>query len=143
MPTYRELDNLVGTGALSKEPPTPGEVEGLQKHGEAWLRDASNPKLSQESRFNLAYDAAHAFARAALRRLGYRNHDRNRYLAFQVLEHTLGLSTAKWRVLAKAHKVRNSVEYDGELSIDERLVEDVIEVAGEAARLLAETRKRK
>jgi hypothetical protein len=116
MPTYRELDNLVNTGALSKEPPTPGEVEGLQKHGEAWLKDASNPELSQESRFNLAYDSAHAFARAALRRLGYRNNDRNRYLVFQALEHTLDVPPAKWRVLAKAHKVRNSVEYDGELS---------------------------
>jgi hypothetical protein len=141
MPTSRELDNLVETGDLAKEPPTPGEVEGLQKHGEALLRDASNPKLFQESRFNLAYDAAHAFARAALRRLGYRNS--NRYLVFLALEHTLGIPSTKWRVLAKAHKVRNNAEYEGELSIDERLVKDVIEVTTEVSKRLTEAQRAK
>jgi hypothetical protein len=45
---------------------------------------------------------------------------------FQVLPHTLGLGPEVWRVLAKCHDVRNLGEYEGDLNIDERLVEDLI-----------------
>ena len=65
-----DLENLVRIGQLKTEPPAAGEIEGLQRSGEARLADATNPNLSLESRFDLAYDAAHALARAALRRLG-------------------------------------------------------------------------
>ena len=55
--------------------------------------------------FYLAYNAAHAFSLAALRWHGYRSD--SRYLVFQALPHTLELLAATWRVLAKAHEVRN------------------------------------
>ena len=83
--------------------------------------------LSLESRFDLAYNAAHALALAALRRLGYRS--ANRYLVFQTLSHTLGLPPTTWRVLAKAHESRNLAEYEGVLAVDERLVTDLIDAA--------------
>lgn len=93
--TSPELENLVKIDKLKREPPAAGEVEGLQRSGEARLSDAANPGLSLESRFDLAYNAAHALALAALRRLGYRS--TNRYLVFQILSHTLGLPPATWR----------------------------------------------
>ncbi len=127
--TYPELENLVRTGKLKREPPAAGEVEGLRRSGEARLVDAPRPVLSIESRFDLAYNAAHALALAARRRLGYRSD--NRYLVFQTLPHTLGISAATWRVLAKAHEKRNLAEYEGQLEVDERLVADMIE-AGKA-----------
>ena len=72
------------------------EIRGLLRSGEARLADAANRALSLESRFDLAYNAAHALALAALRLRGYRSE--NRFLVFQVLPHTLGLPPATWRV---------------------------------------------
>jgi hypothetical protein len=91
------------------------------------LADAQNPGLSLESRFDLAYNAAHALALTALRLQGYRSN--NRYVVFQVLPHTLGLSAATWRVLATCHDVPNAAEYEGEIDLDERLVADLIDAA--------------
>ena len=65
-----ELENLVRAGKLKREPPALKELRGLRK-------------LSFDSRFDLAYNAAHAFALFALRRTGYRSE--NRYLVFQAL----------------------------------------------------------
>jgi hypothetical protein len=82
-----------------------------------------------EGRFDLAYNAAHALALAALRYRGYRSD--NRYVVFQTLPHTLGLPTETWRVLAKCHERRNLAEYEGVLDVDQRLYADLM-VAAEA-----------
>ena len=119
-----ELDNLVGTGQLAKEPPAQAEFEGLVKSGRARLVDAGKKTLAVESRFDLAYSAAHALALAALRWHGYRA--KNRYIVFQVLTHTLGIEMPVIRVLAKAHTVRNAAEYEGYFEADARLVEDLV-----------------
>jgi len=66
--------------------------------------------LSLEGRFDLAYNAGHAFRLAALRWHGYRA--ANRCIVFQVLPHTLGQGPALWRLLAKCHEVRNLGEYE-------------------------------
>src|SRR6266511_558122 len=50
----------------------------------------------------------------------------NRYIVFQVLPHTLGLGPEVWRVLARAHDVRNRGEYEGDLYVDERLLADLV-----------------
>lgn len=78
-----------------------------------------------ESRFDLAYNAAHALSLAALRHAGYRP-NRQRYVVFQTLEHTLGLGPEVWRVLARAHDVRNRSEYGGGPLPDLRLLEETI-----------------
>lgn len=96
----------------------------MLRSGHARLADASNASLSLDSRFDLAYNAAHAFCLAALRRQGYR--PRHRYIVFQALPHTLGLGPEVWRVLAKAHDLRNLAEYEGHVEVEERLVLDVV-----------------
>ena len=119
------LETLAGPGKpLSPEPPDDAEVAGLLRSGRARLVDADNGTLSLESRFALAYNAAHALCLAALRRSGYRA--QHRYIVFQVLPHTLGLAPEVWRVLAKAHDLRNLAEYEGHVDVEERLVRDVI-----------------
>lgn len=80
--------------------------------------------LSLESRFDLAYNAAHALCLAALRHHGFR--PRHRYIVFQVLPHTLGLGPEVWRVLAKAHDLRNLSEYEGHVDVEQSLVRDLI-----------------
>jgi hypothetical protein len=119
------LENLTGPSKpLTHEPGDAAETAGLIRSGRARLLDARNTALAPESRFDLAYNAAHALSLAALRRLGYRA--RHRYIVFQVLPHTLGLGPEVWRVLDKAHVLRNAAEYQGEMDIDERLVADVV-----------------
>lgn len=125
------LDNLVRTGQLKGEPPAQQELDGLVRSGLARLRDAENTSLALESRFDLAYNAAHALSLAALRWHGFRSE--NRYLVFQTLAHTLQLPAEQWRVLASAHQKRNTVEYEGIADIDEQLVAAVLRVTREVA----------
>lgn len=121
------LDNLVRIGQLKAEPPAQVEFDGLLRSGRVRLADAVNASLSLESRFDLAYNAAHALSLAALRWHGYRSE--NRYLVFQCLAHTLGLEAAQWRVLDQAHRKRNLAEYEGNLDVDDALVAALVRTA--------------
>ena len=125
--TSTSLDNLINTGQLKKEPGDQQEFEGLVRSGRARLEDAKVESLSLESRFDLAYNAAHALSLAALRWQGYRAG--NRYVVFQCLPHTLGAGPEVWRVLAHCHNVRNTGEYEGFLDLTDQLVQDLIEAA--------------
>lgn len=118
------LANLARIGQLKAEPADARERAGLLRSATLRLRDARQLILSLESRFDLAYNAAHAMSLAALRRAGFRA--RHRYIVFQVLPHTLGLGPEVWRVLAKAHDLRNLAEYEGHVDVDRRLVNDLI-----------------
>ena len=133
--TQQPLENLSGPGkALKAEAPDAGEIAGLLRTGAARLADARNASLALESRFDLAYNAAHALCLAALRHKGYRAG--NRYIVFQVLPHTLGLGPEVWRVLDMCHNKRNLGEYEGLLEVDERLVADLITAADRVAKAL-------
>lgn len=119
------FDNLSGPGkALRQEPPDASEMAGLLRTGQARLSDAGNLSLALESRFDLAYNAAHALCLAALRAKGYR--PGNQCIDFQMLPHTLRLGPEVWRVLDLCHNKRNLGEYEGLLDIDERQVTDLI-----------------
>jgi hypothetical protein len=122
-----ELANLAHIGKLAAEPGTAREIRGLLTSGGERLADARNEGLALSSRFDLAYNAAHAFSLAALRWHGYRSD--SRYLVFQALPHTLGLPAAVWRVLAKAHEVRNVAEYEGHFDVDAIVLRNLIEAA--------------
>lgn len=119
------LDRLAGPGGvLGKEALDAKEFDGLVRSGLARLKDAEKQENSLESRFDLAYGAAHALCLAALRHLGYRA--TKRYIVFQVLPDTLGLGPEVWRILSKCHDMRNRTEYEGALDVDDRLVSDLI-----------------
>jgi hypothetical protein len=54
------LEHLSGPGQpLRKEAPDPGEFANLRQSGLKRLADAQNTAISAESRFDLAYNAAH------------------------------------------------------------------------------------
>ena len=126
------LDNLSGPGkALKAEAPDAAELAGLVRTGIARLTDARNTALALESRFDLAYNAAHALCLAALRAKGFRAS--NRYIVFQLLPHTLGLGPEVWRVLDLCHNKCNLGEYEGLLEIDLRLVTDLIDATQKVA----------
>lgn len=63
---FAELDNLVRVNRLKPEPTSQAELDGLIGSGSRRLQDARNANLRIESRFDLAYNAAHALARLSL-----------------------------------------------------------------------------
>ncbi len=132
--TYQNLLNLVKTGSLKAEPANSREFAGLLRSGKIRLADAQMTGLSPESRFDLAYNAAHALALAALRSKGFRSE--NRYLVFQSLAHTLDFPAAEWRVLALCHERRNLAEYEGFIEIDQQLLTDLLRITAVLAEKL-------
>ena len=82
----------------------------------------------------MAYNSAHALALAALRRCGYRAS--NRYIVFQLLSDTIGLSPDLWRILAKCHEKRNLAEYEGHIEIEPALLEGLLLAATTLLELL-------
>jgi len=131
---HEQLDNLVRARQLKAEPSSKQEVDGLISSGLARLHDAANQTLSIESRFDLAYNAAHGLSLAALRKAGYRSD--NRYLVFQCLKHTLDLPNEQWRILDQAHRKRNLAEYEGHLDVDDALLGALIRTANMVAERL-------
>lgn len=128
MTTSQNLENLAKIGKLKQESVSQKEFDGLVRSGRMRLADARGSSLAIVSRFDLAYNASHALALAALRWHGYRSE--NRYLVFQCLEDTLGLGPEYWRVLALCHERRNLAEYQGHLNVGERLIADLIQITG-------------
>lgn len=125
--TSPSLENLVDTGQLKREPGDQKEIDGLVRSGRTRLSDALNDTLSIESRFDLAYNAAHALSLAALRWNGFRSD--SRYIVFLCLPHTLGMEPAVWRLLVHCHGLRNRGEYEGLLEVDDQLVTDLVKAA--------------
>ena len=134
--TLAHLDNLVKTNNLKTEPADQKEFDGMVISAKRRLQDANVESLSDDSRFSLAYGAAHALSLASMRWHGYRSD--NRYLVFQCLEHTVGMTTSKWRVLDKCHKQRNLAEYEGHLEITPQLLDELIAITNELLTLVEE-----
>lgn len=131
------LDPLTGpNGPLRREPPDAAEFQGLKSAGLVRLEDALRAPLSLESRFDLAYNAAHSLCLAALRYRGFRTS--KRYVLFQVVPETLGLGPEVWRVLDKCHGIRNRSEYEGASELDEELVDALVEACQAVARAVRE-----
>jgi hypothetical protein len=86
--SLEHLNSLAKTGLLKPEPPDQTEFNGLVESGTKRLKDGCSKANSSESRFDLAYNAAHALSLAAMRRHGFRP-DNRRYIVFQAFQHEL------------------------------------------------------
>ena len=133
--TSKALENLVKTGILKEEPADKTEIDGLVRSARARLLDAKVQGLSKDSKFDLAYAAAHAFALAALRWHGFRTE--RRYIVFQCTQHTLSLDAPAWKTLADCHNKRNVAEYEGYLDVGDALLEELMRIADELSRKVA------
>jgi len=120
----RELDNLVKIRKLKVEASSRKAFDGMLAAARRSLADAQNETIETDSRFDLAYGAAHRLALAALRQQGYRSEDR--ITVFQTLIHTLGTDNADIQIFLKAHNERNLAEYEGRVDIDEKLLADLL-----------------
>jgi hypothetical protein len=125
MGSNESLENLVRSGGLKVEPPERKECDGLMRSATARLKDAQTISLSFASRFDLAYNAAHAIALTALRLSGYRSD--KRYLVFQCLVHTADANKLQVRLFALCHERRNLADYEGYTDEDEALLAQLLE----------------
>ncbi len=130
------LENLVRIKQLNSEPSDKREFEGLVRAAVDRLNDAENDGLSYASRFDLAYNAAHGLALAALRASGYRSE--KRYLVFQCLVYTVNLSKGQTRIFSMSHERRNLIEYVGHVETDEQLLAELIAGTKELLKLVKE-----
>ena len=120
------LDNLVKIGQLKVDPSNDDETRGLVQRALIKMIDYQHADLSIETRFDIAYSAAHALCLAALRKEGYRSE--SRYIVFQCAQHTIGLEPEYWRVMSDAHRQRNVAEYEGYTDVNEKLLEALVRV---------------
>lgn len=126
------LQNLARAKQLNAEPPSATQIGRLLKSAETQLADSRNTALAAHSRFSLAYNAAHAFALAALRAAGYRPSSAgHRKIVFQVLGATAGAPPALWLALDRYHDRRNASEYEGAPPASAVEAEDIIRLATE------------
>jgi hypothetical protein len=120
----QELDNLVKTRNLKVEAASRKEFDGMVKSAHRGLADAQNESIATDSQFDLAVEAGHKLALAALRHRGYRSE--NRITVFQTLVHTLGTGPADVQIFLRAHNERNLAAYQGRVDIDPKLLADLI-----------------
>jgi hypothetical protein len=136
MGSNESLENLLRSGGLKAEPPDHKECVGLMRSAVDRLKDAQTTTLSFASRFDLAYNAAHALALNALRLSGYRSD--KRYLVFQCLVHTAQVSKVQVRLFALCHERRNLAEYEGYMDEDEALLAQLLDSAAQLLHTLQE-----
>lgn len=125
MGSNENLENLLRSGGLKFEPPDRKECEGLLRSAADRLDDAQTGSLSFASRFDLAYNAAHALALTSLRLCGYRSD--KRYLVFQCLAHTADIGKVQVRLFALCHERRNLAEYEGYMDEDPALLDQLLD----------------
>ena len=133
---HEQLDNLVNEGRLKKHVAAEQEIVRLVSSGRTRLEDAKNEELNEESQFDLAYNAARALSLAALQKTGYRP-NRNRYVVFECLKRTLGISDEEVRILSEAHRIRNLAEYEGGAEFNESMIKAIIRIAEKISTRLA------
>jgi len=121
----QELENLVKIEKLKREAAMRKEFDGMVSSASRGLTDAENEGIETDSQFDLAVEAAHKFALAALRNRGYRSNDR--VTVYQTLVHTLGTSNADLQIFLRAHNERNLASYEGRLGIDEKLLKSLVD----------------
>src|SRR5437660_10840519 len=90
------LENLLERKQLRRENKTPEGVQGLLASAAAFLADAKRVENSDVTRFNVAYEAAHALALAAMRAWDLRpaQGPGQRAIVFNVLDATTTASPA-------------------------------------------------
>ena len=137
------LENLARAKQLNAEAPSAKQIGRLLESAGTQLRDSRNAVLGAPSRFSLAYNAAHAFALAALRAAGYRPSSAgHRKIVFQVLAATAGAPPALWLALDRYHDRRNASEYEGAPPASAVEAEDIVRLTTELRRLVLDRVKR-
>jgi hypothetical protein len=111
------LENLVRVGKLVPHEAARDDIARLLSAIRRNLKDAGNPNVSPETRFDVAYKAVMQAGLAALMASGFRpstSEPGHHATVIQSLPKTIGLSGARVAVLDKLRRKRNLSDYTGE-----------------------------
>lgn len=127
-------------GWLRAEPASPEEIEGLLGIIHRDLQDARIEAISEDRRFEAAFNAARTAANAALRACGYRTTAQlgHHLKTIESLELTVQIDpriTQKLKVLSKK---RNATSYDSAENVSEQELDEAIRVAEELQKAVAD-----
>ena len=108
------LENLVGKG-LECEAPVKAEIQRLLYKAGTRIKDAHSEAISDDSRFDLAYEGVLQLAVCALRANGYRLGSKGGHhvIALQSLSKSIGYPKEKIRLLDEFRRQRSIGLYDG------------------------------
>lgn len=134
------LGHLVERKQLHREPAAAEEVQGLLASASDFLRDASRPENSEATRFNVAYEAAHALGLAALRARDLRpaQGPGHRAIVFAVLDATSRAPDGVCVPLMKAHEKRNKLTYDGLTTFSRVELAELVACVGQLMEIVTE-----
>ena len=124
--TSTYLANLQKIGQLDPVPLDPARVARIAASARQQFKDAASEQVSNETRFDCAYNAIRAIADLGLLQNGFRiatSKGGHHQTAIQCLEHTLGVNAATIRTLDALRRQRNGSNYDGEGVTDAALAE--------------------
>lgn len=130
--TSTTLRHWAENGWLREHVSSVEEMRNLLGGAERKLRDARVPALSNDGRFQFAYEAILRLAMAALAAEGYRaSTQSHHYRSIGSLSHTLGIEDARVRILDSFRRKRNISVYDSAGEITDAELEEVLRQAGE------------
>src|SRR5258706_6625440 len=125
------LKQWQANGWIKPHAPTPQEMESLFELIARDLRDCRAKGLSDDWKFNIAYNAALQLANAALNASGYevQKGESGHYRAIQSLEFTVGLANKEVGQLDGFRKKRSQSVYDAAGMISDKEVKEMVELA--------------
>lgn len=107
-----EYENLIRTRALEEVPPTLGAIDGFLQQAEQYkdAAKATSPTM-RLPKFTMAYEGYFQLVQAVLEFYTVRTKESGRNLAILRVSSSLGLSTAEFEFIGKAHSRRNGTSY--------------------------------
>lgn len=127
------LEKWVEYGWLRAEPSSHDEIKGLLQIVDRDIKDAGVEGLSEDRRFEAAFNAARTAANIALRASGYRTSAQmgHHMKTIESLEFTIKASDQTIQKMKLFSKKRNATSYDIAGSVTKHELEQVIVVAHE------------
>lgn len=137
--TSTTLRQWADNGWLHEHESSPEEMKSLLEGAKRKLADARVEALSNDGRFQFAYEAILRLAIAALAAEGYRaSSQSHHYRSIASLVHTIGLEDRQVRVLDAFRRKRNISVYDSAGDITEAELQEVLQQAAEIAERMRE-----
>jgi hypothetical protein len=132
------LENLLKTKQLLAHTATAREIRKLFRAAERQLVDAKSKQISNETRFDAAYNAINTLARLALAANGYRTSTAvsgHHQTALQSLPKSIGVDAGYPNALVALSKQRHAINYEGD-EVSEKMLSECIGKAIELTELV-------
>ncbi len=130
------LEKWAEYGWLKVEPTSRDEIKSLLTIVERDLKDANVPAISEDRRFEAAFNAARTAANVALRASGYRTSTQagHHIKTIESLELTIKAHSNLIQKMKTLSKKRNATSYDSAGNVSKQELELALKTAGELHR---------